>query len=99
MSRYFPTENSPNPSLQCTLCGGIQESERSIGIAKFVTAIVSYTRQEVMDTFRKVTDARPFGYMLLNFHPASRDDQRVMSQMLKEEGVVRCYQFREDVAK
>ena len=27
---------------QCTLCGGIQESKRSIGIAKFVTAIVSY---------------------------------------------------------
>ena len=50
--------------------------------------------QEVMDTFRKVTDARPFGYMLLDFHAASRDDQRVMSQLLKEEGVVRCYQFR-----
>ena len=48
--------------------------------------------QEVLDTFRKVTD-RPYGYMLLDLHPASQDDQRVLSHVLKDEGFVRCHQF------
>ena len=52
--------------------------------------------QKVLETFRKVTDERPFGYMVLDLHPASRGDQRVLSQLLKEEGFVRCYQFRRD---
>ena len=47
---------------------------------------------EVLDTFRKVTD-RPYGYMLLDLHPASLDDQRVLSRVLKDEGFVRCHQF------
>ena len=49
--------------------------------------------QEVMETFRKVTD-RPFGYMLLDLHPTSQDDQRILSHLLKEEGCVRCHQFK-----
>ena len=49
---------------------------------------------EVLDTFRKVTD-RPFGYLLLDLHPTSKDDQRVLSHLLKEEGFVRCHQFRD----
>ena len=49
---------------------------------------------EVLDTFRKVTD-RPFGYLLLDLHPTSQDDQRVLSHLLKEEGFVRCHQFRD----
>ena len=48
--------------------------------------------QEVLDTFRKVTE-RPFGYMLLDLHPASKDDQRVLSHLLKDEGFVRCHRF------
>ena len=40
---------------------------------------------EVIDKFRKVME-RPFGYMLLDLHPISKDDQRVLSHLLKEEG-------------
>ena len=36
-----------------------------------------------------------FGYMLLNLHPTSKDDQRVLSHLLKEESFVRCHQFRD----
>ena len=50
--------------------------------------------REVLDTFRKVTNDRPFAYMLLDLHPASRDDQRILSHVLKDEGFMRCYQFR-----
>lgn len=49
--------------------------------------------QDVMETFRKVTE-RPFGYMLLDLHPASRDDQRILSHLLKDEGIMRCHQLK-----
>ena len=48
--------------------------------------------QAVLDTFRKVTE-QPFGYMLLDLHPASQDDQRILSHLLKHEGFVRCHQL------
>jgi len=48
--------------------------------------------QEVLDAFRQVID-RPYGYMLLDLHPASQDDQRVISRVLKDKGFVRCHQF------
>lgn len=54
---------------------------------------------DVMETFRKVTNERPFGYILLDLHPASRDDQRILSHLLKDEGVMRCYQFCQDATK
>ena len=49
--------------------------------------------QDVLETYRKATE-RPFGYMLLDLHPASQDDTRVLSHVLKDEGIMRCYQFR-----
>ena len=48
--------------------------------------------REAMEAFRKVTNERPFPYMLLDLHPASRDDQRILSHVLKDEGFMRCYQ-------
>ena len=44
------------------------------------------------DTFLQVTE-RPFGYMLLDLHPKSDDDLRILSHLLKEVGCMRCYQF------
>ena len=49
--------------------------------------------QEVLETFRKVTE-RPFGYMLLDLHSTSQDDQCILSHLLKEEGCMRCHQFK-----
>ena len=54
--------------------------------------------QHVQDTFRRVTD-RPFGYLFLDLHPKSTDDRRILSQLLKEEGFVRCHQLKRDVAQ
>lgn len=45
---------------------------------------------EVREVFNKVTD-RPFGYMVLDFHPASSDNCRVLSHILKKEGYTHCY--------
>ena len=46
--------------------------------------------KEVQEVFNKVTD-RPFGYMVLDFHPASSDGCRVLSHVLAKEGFTHCY--------
>ena len=51
--------------------------------------------KEILEVFRRVT-SRPFGYLLVDLHPASADDVRVLSHLLKDEGWTRCYQKKED---
>ena len=46
----------------------------------------------VLDVFRRAT-ARPFGYLVLDLHPASPDDRRLVSHVLKDEGYMRVYQL------
>ena len=46
----------------------------------------------VQRTFQTVTN-RPIGYLVLDLHPNSPADQRVVSHLLKYEGYVRVYQF------
>ena len=48
--------------------------------------------KDVQERFQRVTD-RPYGYMVLDLHPASTDDMRLLSHLLKEEGYTRAYQF------
>ena len=42
--------------------------------------------------FRKVTNERPFAYLLLHLQPASLDDQCILSHVLEDNGFMR-YQF------
>ena len=51
--------------------------------------------QDVMDMYQKVIK-RPFGYMVLDLHPASDDRIRVLSHFLKHEGFLRCYLRKKD---
>ena len=44
----------------------------------------------VMDIYNACTD-RPYGYLLFDVHPASRDSTRLLSHLLRHEGCVRCY--------
>ncbi len=48
--------------------------------------------QTVLDVFRRVT-SRPFGYLVMDLHPASSDDNRLVSHLLKDEGYIRVYQL------
>jgi len=36
----------------------------------------------------------PYGYLVLDLHPASSDQQRLLSHLLKAEGWTRTYQKR-----
>ena len=50
--------------------------------------------QVLQDTFQRLTE-RPFGYMVLDLHPGSSDDRRILSHLLRDEGCMRCHKFIE----
>ncbi len=50
--------------------------------------------QDVLETYRRVTE-RPFGYIVLDLHPGSSDDKRILSHLLKDEGCMRCHRLTE----
>lgn len=49
----------------------------------------------VLRLFRRLT-TRPFGYLLLDLHPASDDRYRLWSHLTKREGRPQMHTFRED---
>ena len=51
--------------------------------------------QDVMDVYQNVIE-RPFGYMVLDLHPASDDRIRVLRHLLTHEGFLRCYLRKRD---
>ena len=51
------------------------------------------TWKDTLETFHQAT-TRPYGYLMLDLHPASSDQQRVLSHLLKDEGWTRTYQKR-----
>ena len=63
-----------------------------LGIRNLLLQSLPTSWQDLLNTFAKVTE-RPIGYMLLDLHLASQDDQCVLSHLLKDEGFVRCHQF------
>ena len=49
--------------------------------------------KEVMDTFSKATQ-RPFGYIMLDLHPATDDRMRVFADLLQKEGITKGYRIK-----
>ena len=71
----------------------IQKSKRSVGYEKNILLHAFRTQWQVLqDTFQRLTE-RPFGYMVLDLHPGSLDDQRILSHPLKYEDCMRCDKF------
>ena len=63
-----------------------------LGVRNVVLQAFPLKWQTVLDVFRRAT-SRPFGYLVLDLHPASSDDKRLVSHLLKDEGYIRVYQF------
>ena len=63
-----------------------------LGMRKVLLQAFPHRWNAVQRTFQTVTD-RLFGYLVLDLHPKSPDDRRVVSHLLKDEGYVRVYQF------
>ena len=64
-----------------------------LGVRNVLLQSFPSTWKDVLETFQRVT-AQPYGYLVLDLHPASSDYQRLMSHLLKDEGWTRTYQKR-----
>ena len=64
----------------------VQLGVRNVLLQSFPT-----TWKDTLETFHHAT-TRPYGYLVLDLHPASSDQQRLMSHLLKDEGWTRTYQ-------
>ncbi|CAH3134801.1 unnamed protein product, partial [Porites lobata] len=63
-----------------------------VGIRNLLMQAFPTNWSTVLDTFQKVTE-QPHAYLLLDFHPTSPDTQRVLSNVLKDQGITNCWQF------
>ena len=82
--KYFP---------QCPLHCGVQEPRDQLGVRNVLLQSFPTTWKDTLETFHQTT-TRPYGYLVLDLHPASSDQQRLLSHLLKDEGWTRTYQKR-----
>ena len=64
-----------------------------LGVRNVMLQSFPTTWKDTLETFHQAT-TRPYGYLMLDLHPASSDQQRVLSHLLKDEGWTRTYQKR-----
>ena len=66
-----------------------------IGFRNLAQQCFPTKHRAVQERYQSVTST-PFGYMVLDFHPSSDDNKRLLSHLLDDEGYTRCYPFTED---
>ena len=64
-----------------------------LGVRNVLLQSFPTTWKDSLETFHRAT-TRPYGYLVLDLHPASPDVQRLLSHLLKDEGWTRTYQKR-----
>ena len=62
-----------------------------LGVRDVLLQSFPTTWKERLNTFHQAT-SRPFGYLMLDLHPASSDETRLLSHLLKDEGWTCTYQ-------
>ena len=63
-----------------------------LGMRNLLLQVFPAQWQVLQGTFQRLTE-HPFGYMVLDLHPGSSDDQGILSHLLKVEGCMRCHKF------
>ena len=66
------------------------------GIRHLLLQVYPEKWRQVLKLFLKLT-SRPFGYFMLDLHPASDDCFRISSHLTKEEGATCVHTFDEDI--
>ena len=64
-----------------------------LGVRNVLLQSFPTTWKDSLEAFHHAT-TRPYGYLVLDLHPASSDQQRLLSHLLKDEGWTRIYQKR-----
>ena len=62
-----------------------------LAVRNLVLQVFPNEWQEVLKVYRDATD-KPYGYLLFDLHPNSSDDQRLKTNILKDEGFTTVYQ-------
>ena len=66
------------------------------GIRNLLLQVYPERWKKVLQLFLKLT-ARPFGYFMLDLHPASQDKFRIWSHLTKREGCMQVHTFDQDL--
>ena len=66
------------------------------GIRNLLLQVYPERWKKVLQLFLKLT-ARPFGYFMLDLHPASQDQFRIWSHLTKQEGRTQVHTFDQDL--
>ena len=64
-----------------------------LGVRNVLLQSFPTTWKDSLKTFHHAT-TRPYGYLVLDLHPASSHQQQLWSHLLKDEGWTRTYQNR-----
>ena len=70
---------------QCPLHRGVQKPPDQTGIRTILLQAFPYRWRQVLRLFKRIT-SRPFGYLMLDVHPASDDRYRLWSYLTPREG-------------
>ena len=66
-----------------------------LGVRNLVLQAFPSEWEEVLKVYREATH-KPYGYLLLDLHPSSDDNERLKSNLLKEEGFTTVYKKRDE---
>jgi len=90
----FPWADMPKvfPAMHITLWHSRNPRDQ-LGVRNVLLQSFPTTWKDSLETFHQAT-TRPYGYLVLDLHPASSDQQRLLSHLLKDEGWTRTYQKR-----
>ena len=73
----------------------LKNPQDQLGVRNVLLQSFPTSWKDSLETFHHAT-ARPYGYLMLDLHPASSDQQRLLRHLLKDEGWTRNYQKRRD---
>ena len=74
----------------------LKSPRNKTGIRHLLLQVYPEKWRKVLKLFLKLT-ARPFGYFMLDLHPASDDCFHIWSHLTKAEGTTRVHTFDEDI--
>ena len=73
-----------------------KSSRDKTGIRHLLLQVYPEKWRQVLQLFLKLT-SRPFGYFMLDLHPASEDCLRIWSHLTHDEGATQVHTFDEDI--
>ena len=92
----FPREKyAKTINRQAHYIVAFKSARDKLGLKNLFLQAFSNRWKDVMEMFDRAT-RRPFGYTMLDLHPASDDRMRVFADLLHKEGITKAYRIKEN---